>query len=214
MTTATPPEAILFDAGGTLTLQDTEEMGRRLGTSIDANRAHRAHYQAMAEYSDLRLIGHDANWDWWLERYFTILEVADPHRAGETIERGYGLWNHPLEGVGERIERLLGSGIRVAVVSNSDGSVRDSLGRAGLLELFEFVIDSHEVGVAKPDPGIFHAALERMEVKPSCAWYGGDSVFHDIQGARAAGLSQAILIDPYGLGPPHVSTVGSVAELP
>ena len=213
MTTTPLPTAILFDAGGTLILQDAEEMGRRLGISIDPSRAHRAHYQAMAEYSDLRLAGEDVDWDWWLERFFTILEIADPHLAGERVERGYGLWNHPLDGVGSVIEKLRGSGVRVAVVSNSDGSVRGSLQTAGLLDLFEFVIDSHEAGFSKPDPRIFHAALDRMGLEPSAAWYVGDSVFHDVNGAKAAGLSRALLVDPYGLGPGNVSTIGSVAEL-
>jgi HAD superfamily hydrolase (TIGR01509 family) len=213
MTKIPMPTAILFDAGGTLLLQDTEEMGRRLGVSIDPLRAHRAHYEAMAEYSDLRLAGQDVDWDWWQERYYTILGVDDPHLAGERLERGYGLWNHALEGVGAAVERLRDSGVRVAVVSNSDGSVRGSLGQAGLLDLFEFVIDSHEVGVAKPDPKIFQAALERMSLEPSSAWYVGDSVFHDVNGASAAGLSRALLVDPYGLGPADVSTIGSVAEL-
>jgi putative hydrolase of the HAD superfamily len=167
----------------------------------------------MAEYSDLRLAGEEADWDWWLERYFTILEVTDPHLAGERLERGFGLWNHPLDGVGEAIEQLRGSGVRVAVVSNSDGSVRGSLGKAGLLGLFEFVIDSHEAGVSKPDPRIFQAALERMGLEPSEAWYVGDSVFHDVNGARAAGLSQALLVDPYALGPADVPKIASVTEL-
>ena len=213
MTTSPMPTAILFDAGGTLLLQDTEEMGRRLGVSIDASRAHRAHYQAMAEYSDLRLAGQDVDWDWWLERYYTILGVDDPHLAGDRLERGYGLWNQALEGVSTAVESLRDSGVRVAVVSNSDGSVRGSLGQAGLLDLFEFVIDSHEVGVAKPDPKIFQAALERMGLEPSNAWYVGDSVFHDINGAGAAGLARAWLVDPYGLGPADVSRITSVAEL-
>jgi hypothetical protein len=48
-------------------------MGARLGHPIDPLQAHRAHYSAMAEYSDLRIEGRDLNWDWWLERYFQIL---------------------------------------------------------------------------------------------------------------------------------------------
>ena len=213
MTSTNRPEAILFDAGGTLILQDPEEMGRRLGTVIEPRRAHRAHYEAMAEYSDLRLAGEDVDWDWWMERYFTILGVVDPHLAGEKTDHGYGLWNHALEGVGAAVEQLRDSGMRVGVVSNSDGSVRGSLGTAGLLDLFEFVIDSHEVGVSKPNPKIFQTALDRMDLEPSKAWYVGDSVFHDVNGARAAGLSRALLVDPYGLGPKDVSTIGSVAEL-
>jgi putative hydrolase of the HAD superfamily len=207
------PAAILFDAGGTLIIQDPAELGERLGVPIDPDRAHRAHYLAMAAYSDLRLAGEDVDWDWWLERYFTLLDVSDPHLAGERMQQGFALWNHPLDGVAHAIERLGNEGVRVAVVSNSDGSVRDSLGRAGLLDLFEFVIDSHEVGVSKPDPGIFLAALGRMGLEPGDAWYIGDSVFHDVNGARAAGLAGAILVDPYGLGPGDVTRVGSVAEL-
>ena len=51
-----------------------------------------------------------------------------------------------------------------------------------------------------------------MGLEPSNAWYVGDSVFHDVNGAQAAGLSRALLVDPYGLGPAGVSTIGSVAE--
>ncbi|HEX2403410.1 MAG TPA: HAD-IIIA family hydrolase, partial [Acidimicrobiia bacterium] len=135
------------------------------------------------------------------------------HLAGEKTDHGFGLWNHALEGVANAVEQLRDSGVRVAVVSNSDGSVRGSLGKAGLLDLFEFVIDSHEAGVSKPDPKIFQAALERMGLEPSNAWYVGDSVFHDVNGARAAGLSRALLVDPYRLGPSDVPRIGSVAEL-
>jgi putative hydrolase of the HAD superfamily len=207
------PAAILFDAGGTLILQDPVEMGTRLGLPIDPQTAHRAHYHAMAEYSDLRLGGEEADWDWWLERYFTLLEVTDPHLAGDRIQRGYALWNHPIDGVADTIARLRREGVRVAVVSNSDGTVRDSLGRAGLLDLFEFVLDSHEVGVSKPDPGIFHAALERMGLGPEDAWYVGDSVFHDVRGARGAGLADAVLVDPYSLGPTDITRVATIADL-
>jgi putative hydrolase of the HAD superfamily len=207
------PEAILFDAGGTLILQDPDEMGRRLGHPVDPIEAHRAHYTAMAEFSDRLLGGQAISWDWWLERYFTLLEVPEPHLAGERIQRGYGLWSRSLDGVIEAIDRLRGEGIRTAVVSNSDGSVRDSLATAGLSGLFEFVIDSSEVGVSKPDPRIFVAALERLEVEPSKTWYVGDSVYHDVNGARAVSLARAVLVDPYGLGPAGVTRVSSVVEL-
>ncbi|HEX2404134.1 MAG TPA: hypothetical protein VHM29_05470, partial [Acidimicrobiia bacterium] len=116
MTSVDLPIAILFDAGGTLLLQDTEEMGHLLGVTIDAALAHRAHYQAMAEYSDRRLAGQDVDWDWWMERYFTILGVDDPHLAGEKTDHGYGLWNQALEGAAKAVQRLRDSGVRVAVV--------------------------------------------------------------------------------------------------
>lgn len=207
------PPVVLLDAGGTLVLQDPVEMGERLGVVLDPQTAHLAHYQAMAEYSELRFGGVVADWDWWLERYFTILDVPEPGTAGERIDRGFGLWHHPLDGVEGAVRAMRDSGVRVAVVSNSDGSVRASLDRAGLLGLFEFVVDSHEVGVSKPDPAIFQAALDRMGVVGSDAWYIGDSLFHDVEGARAAGLARAVLVDPYRLGPAGVDRVSSVADL-
>jgi FMN phosphatase YigB (HAD superfamily) len=207
------PKAVLFDAGGTLLLQDPDEMGRLLGTRIDPAAAHRAHYHAMAEYSDLRMRGSDLGWDWWLERFFTLLEVPEPHLAGERIGRGYGLWKHPLEGVAEAVSELRRHGVRVAVVSNSDGSVSESLAEAGLADEFEFVIDSHLVGVSKPDPAIFRAALDRLDLEPEVAWYVGDSVFHDVKGALGASLARAFLVDPYGLGPDGVDSVASVGDL-
>jgi HAD superfamily hydrolase (TIGR01509 family) len=207
------PQVILFDAGGTLLLQDPFDMGRLLGTSIEPDAAHRAHYFAMAEYSELRVQGSDLGWDWWLERYFTLLEVPEPHLAGVRINRGYGLWKHPLDGVADAISELRHRGVRVAVVSNSDGSVTDSLRVAGLADKFEFVIDSHLAGVSKPDPAIFEVALDRLGVGSGEVWYVGDSVFHDINGARAAALARAFLVDPYDLGPEDVRKVTSVTDL-
>lgn len=207
------PQAILFDAGGTLILQNPRELSRRLDVEIDEGSAHRAHYFAMAEYSDLRLQGEDFGWDWWLERYFTLLGVPEPHLAGERVQHGYGLWNHPLEGVEETLSQLRARGVRLAVVSNSDGSVTESLAVAGLAGQFEFIIDSHDVGVSKPDPAIFQAALDRLDLEPSETWYVGDSVFHDLNGAKAAAIARAVLVDPYDLGPRGAHRVVSIAGL-
>lgn len=207
------PEAILFDAGGTLILQDPHELSRRLGVHIDESAAHRAHYVAMAEYSDLRMGGAEHGWDWWLERYFTLLEVPDPHLAGERVDRGFGLWRHPLDDVAKTLSHLSQQGVRLAVVSNSDGSVTESLAVAGLAGEFEFIIDSHEIGVSKPDPAIFEAALDRLRLEPDDTWYIGDSVFHDVNGALGASIARAVLVDPYGLGPDGVDRVDSVADL-
>jgi FMN phosphatase YigB (HAD superfamily) len=59
------------------------------------------------------------------------------------------------------------------------------------------VIDSHLVGVAKPDARIFDFALAAFEgIERSRIAYIGDSVTMDIGGGRAAGL-HPILLDPY-----------------
>ena len=59
------------------------------------------------------------------------------------------------------------------------------------------IVDSHVVGVAKPDPRIFEHALPCFPgIAPERIAYVGDSVTMDIGGARAAGL-HPILLDPY-----------------
>jgi len=69
------------------------------------------------------------------------------------------------------------------------------------------VVDSHVVGVAKPDPRIFEPALEALGLpaSPRVA-YVGDTVFYDVRAAAAAGLTP-LLHDPFGFhaADPHPS---------
>jgi FMN phosphatase YigB (HAD superfamily) len=59
------------------------------------------------------------------------------------------------------------------------------------------IVDSHVVGVAKPDPAIFDHALPHFaEFDRSRIAYVGDSVTMDVAAAAAAGLLP-ILLDPY-----------------
>ncbi len=59
------------------------------------------------------------------------------------------------------------------------------------------IVDSHVVGVAKPDPAIFdHALAYFAEFERSRIAYVGDSVTMDVGAATAAGL-HPILLDPY-----------------
>jgi putative hydrolase of the HAD superfamily len=210
----THPRAILFDAGGTLVLQHPGQVGERLGMAIDPAAAFEAHYLTMAEFSELRAGGSSHGWDWWLERYFTRLGHPSPGEAGGVIDRGYLLWTWPIPGAVEAVRAIAGAGVRVAVVSNSDGSVEASLRLAGFDGLFEFVLDSAIVGVGKPDPRIFAAALDRLELEGSDVWCVGDSVFHDVGGAKGAGLGGAWLVDPLGLHSDLGERIESVADLP
>ncbi len=76
------------------------------------------------------------------------------------------------------------------------------------------VIDSHVVGVAKPDPAIFeHAAYEFGGIERSRIVYVGDSVTIDVAAATAAGL-RPVLLDPYDDhdGAPF-ERIGEVADL-
>ena len=64
----------------------------------------------------------------------------------------------------------------------------------------DFVVTSKEVGVDKPNPLIFQAALQRASVEASEAVHVGDQYKMDVVGARGVGINP-LLIDRYDLYP-------------
>jgi putative hydrolase of the HAD superfamily len=103
--------------------------------------------------------------------------------------------------------RLAGAGVRLAVTSNSDGSVADLLARHELAQVgsgpgvaVEHVSDSGVIGRAKPDPAIFLATAEGLGLPPERICHVGDSGTYDADGAAAVGM-RAVHVDPLGLCP-------------
>jgi hypothetical protein len=75
-----------------------------------------------------------------------------------------GAWDYTYPWVGAALARLKQAGIRLAVVSNSDGQVVRLLDRLGYAQYLDAIVDSHVEGIAKPDARLFHIALERLVV--------------------------------------------------
>jgi HAD superfamily hydrolase (TIGR01549 family) len=83
------------------------------------------------------------------------------------------------------------AGWRLGVVTNGPPSQRGKLERAGLLDLFDALCISDEVGVAKPDRRIFEEALRRSRGSDEAGgtvWMVGDTAAPDIAGGRGAGF--------------------------
>ncbi len=103
------------------------------------------------------------------------------------------LWRYLLPDTLDVLQSLQAR-YRLAMISNSDGRAEALTIQYGLRPYLEFVIDSHEVGVEKPDPEIFAIALQKLDLPPSACVYVGDVYSIDVKGARSAGMS-AILLD-------------------
>jgi HAD superfamily hydrolase (TIGR01509 family) len=110
--------------------------------------------------------------------------------------RASGLWRSVMPRVPEALTKLRELGIALAVVSNSDGTVERSLEAAGLRSYLSVVIDSAVAGYEKPDPRIFHRAIEACGAQPDRTLHVGDLYHADVAGARGAGL-HALLLDPF-----------------
>jgi HAD superfamily hydrolase (TIGR01509 family) len=224
-----PLEAVICDAGGTLIRLDFEWMADDLGVhgfAIDAAILRRAEVEGRRAYdaSFLRPVkgplGATPRGD--VREYFggTLAAAGVPrrlvHPAVDRLldrERERGLWCRPMEGAREAIDALRAMGLRVAVVSNSDGRAELHLANAGMLSGIEFVVDSHVVGVEKPDPAIFAVALARLGTRPERTLFVGDIRSVDEAGARAAGM-RFVLLDPHGdYGTPGMPSVVGMRDL-
>jgi len=103
----------------------------------------------------------------------------------------------PYPDAAPALGRLRHRGIRSAVVSNWDVSLRGVLAELGLGGLVDEIVVSAEVAARKPDPAIVRAALRRLRCPAGKALMVGDSPETDVAGARAAGV-RAVLIDRTG----------------
>ena len=99
----------------------------------------------------------------------------------------------------EILDELLRRKIKIGMVSNTSESSaegrRPMLEEYGILKHFETIIFSSEVGIAKPDHKIFVMALEELQIPAENVLHVGDSIYHDVNGAKKVGITP-ILYDP------------------
>jgi putative hydrolase of the HAD superfamily len=81
--------------------------------------------------------------------------------------------------------------VRLGVITNGELEFQQAkLERLGVLDRFAHVIASGEVGITKPEPGIFELAIARFasDAPVTAAAYVGDRLITDALGAATAGL--------------------------
>jgi HAD superfamily hydrolase (TIGR01509 family) len=193
--------AVLFDAGNTLVFLDyarlAEGVSAALGLSLTAVVLEQ-HATAAARAMELAAGTDQERAAAYLEALF-LLSGVPAQRLGEVrgcvgwMHQERHLWSAVAAGSRESLARLRAAGFRLGVVSNSDGRVEQALQAAGLRPYFDVVVDSALIGVEKPDPRIFHAALTALGVAPEEALYVGDLYEIDVVGARAAGIEAVLL---------------------
>jgi putative hydrolase of the HAD superfamily len=223
-------EAVFLDVGGVFHLPDHRIVGealRRAGVSppLDPDVLDRAHYAGVAALVHWPG-GDDGIWTAYEEAYARELGaprecVPDAVAELDVAFRADGVWSRLVPGSLDGLRALQATGVALAIVSNSNGTLEGRLAREGICQAgpgpgvpMAVVIDSAAVGVAKPDPAIFRIALDATGVAPERALHIGDTVGADVDGALAAGV-RPVHLDPYGFcaddSHPHVPDLATVA---
>jgi HAD superfamily hydrolase (TIGR01509 family) len=217
-------KAILFDLGGTLLHLDypffQAEYSKR-GVEIDQERFFLGVAKANRALDEIVLSdpgSTDASrWKSFFESF--LREVEAPFSHPEFIEevlrpqhQSVNLWNYTLPGTHSLLEEL-NKTYRLALISNSDGRAEAKTVQYGLRKHLEFVLDSHDVGVEKPDPRIFQLACERLGLSPGNCLYVGDIYSLDVLGPKRAGITPVLL--DWSLTPrTDCDVLSSIFELP
>lgn len=234
LVTSPAVELLCLDAGNTIVFLDHRRLADLLreavscSVSVDALVAIEGEAKRLAERGGL----FDCSWTFrdrpgaatWGKMVGTMVLHAGV--AAELVpsaldhvwrsHEALNLWSKLPDGLGPALDAIRSVGVKVAVISNSEGMLERLLRTLGVADRFDLIVDSGIAGVEKPDPRIFRIAFDRLGALPSAALHLGDVFATDVLGARAAGCRYA-LIDPFGhyeglhLDVPRVSGVVEVA---
>lgn len=188
MAPATSPRAVVFDFGGVL-------LDMRWDVARELDRAHGLPRSSVFEtlyrtpvWSEIECgIGDPAA---WADAAHRELE----RRAGRPLPRLHDEWRKaqaPIE-ANIALVRALRPSHRCSVLSNADRSLRTRLeGELGLHDLFDDIVVSAEIGMAKPRAEVFRLAADRLGLPPEACVFV-DDWDKNVEAARAVGM-QAVL---------------------
>jgi epoxide hydrolase-like predicted phosphatase len=182
--------AVFFDLGGVI-----------LRTEYQAPRQQLAERLGM-EYDDLDRIVFNSDtgiqaatgaitsrqhWEAVMKRLKRPLEelelIRDEFFAGDIIDRDIVNFLRSLRGTH-----------KTGLISNNWSDLRDYLVREKIIDAFDHIIISAEVGVAKPEPEIFQIALEQAGVQPDEALFV-DDFYANIEGCEKVGMMGILFKD-------------------
>jgi putative hydrolase of the HAD superfamily len=221
--TPLPALAVTFDFGQTLCELDTAMLSRRLaerGLHVPAERLEASVLEAWSAYDTAIHAGHGGHpWKILMVRLLALAGAQGPGAAEAvdwlwTEQPVKNLWRRPIPGMIELVRDLAGAGVKVGVVSNSEGRLAELAAEIGWGDDFPVVADSGKLGIEKPDPGIFAWAAERLGVSPDRVVHVGDSYAADVEGALRAGMRAVWFRGRPGRTlPPGVRLAGTAAEV-
>jgi len=135
----------------------------------------------------------------WSHYYRIILEEIGiepkPELINNLISRWKNLkWEMTLyQDVIPCLENLKKRNLKIGLISNAEKDMSELFNKTGLNKYLETVVISQEVGVTKPNPLIFQAALKKSGLTAKEVLYIGDQYQVDYIGAMNVGLNPVLL---------------------
>ncbi len=83
---------------------------------------------------------------------------------------------------------------RLGIIANQPPEARNSLQRRGILDLFDVIAISDEVGISKPDAGLYRWTLEQVDLPAENCLMVGDRLDNDVAPAQEVGM-QTVHLD-------------------
>ncbi len=138
-----------------------------------------------------------------LEAYALICDDLNVDVSDERLERavatGLEYVGHaltPRTDVMETLARLRNGGLKIGLISNCLADTSKLWPSTPFAPLFDTVVLSYEVGMMKPDPGIYQLACERLGVQPGDCLYIGDGGSGELTGASNVGMDAVLIRAP------------------
>lgn len=104
----------------------------------------------------------------------------------------------PFPKLHQTLPALKRQGFLLGLITNGQCASQDpKIDGLGIRDYFQIVLVSESLDVRKPDPKIFHMAMEELKVEPSEAVFVGDNPIADIAGAKAVGMQAIWVEDAY-----------------
>src|SRR5262249_32483151 len=138
--------------------------------------------EAMGRARLRELVGSHVAWQ------FEDLGIDDARAARHIVNRFVAEVETVSVANRRMLESLAADGYVLGLVSNACGNAATLCEEWGYAPHLSVVVDSHRVGIAKPDPGIFWHALRALGVPPARAGFVGDSLDRDMRPAKSLGM--------------------------
>jgi putative hydrolase of the HAD superfamily len=134
------------------------------------------------------------------------LDIQDDETVADIVRLQRDFWGsaervHLHDDSIPTVRALRRHGFKTAIVSNCSHQTRTELQDLGIEPEFDAIVLSFEVKVKKPQPEIYRAALDALDVPPSAALFVDDQA-HYCDGARDLGMDTRLIVRP-GAEPPE-----------